>query len=447
MRGVHGFAVVSSAVLVGLAPVEAMARETVAALSEQAPPVASLTMRAAGAAVLLLGTGLGFWWMFRREAALGRAAPPKSASEVDAEWLSRHVFSLPPELVGAAYGRRIAAPEVAAVLARMHAESKLASRVAAGSRGWNNLELWLLVERDELTGYERELVDSLFVGGKTTSGDRLQERYRTSGFEPAEVLRRHLDEPRDALLGIRPAFRWPLRVALAASGVSVLVTMLTSASGIIPVVLAIVLGALGPLWGACVFAPRWRRDLESVASRAWPCIASTGASVSLLALLVLAWPSLPPAGVLGISAWGLMGVVMVVRAAASRESQAGYELRRNLLAARGFFAAELGRPEPRIHDEWLPYLIALDLTRDVAHWYLVFGRLETTARKERLARGGADEDPAANAATWTGGAGALGGVGECGAWIAATSGLRVVASDEQRELGTGWGQGFELRHV
>jgi hypothetical protein len=447
MRGVRGFAVVSSVALAWLSPLEAVARDAIADGAVLAHPVASPVLRGVGAAALLVGAWLGFWWMLRREAALGRGTPSSSESDLDAEWLARHVFSLPPELVGAAYDRQIAGPEVAAVLARMHGESKLASRVASGSRGWNNLELWLLVDREELTGYERELVDRLFVGGKTTSCDRIQQEHAAAGFEPAEILRRHLSTSCDALLGIRPAFHWPLRLALAVSCLTLLLTMRTSASGIIPIVLAIVLGALGPLWGAFVFAPRWSRDPERALSRAWPCIASSAASLLVLVLLLVAWPLLPPVGVLGIAAWGLLGVVMVVRAAASRESLEGFGLRRNLLAARRYFAAELQRPEPRVQDEWLPYLIALDLTRDVAHWTLAFGRLETTARKERLARGAGAEDPQASASKWTGGAGALGGVGESAAWIAATSGFRVVASREPREPGTGWGQGFELRHV
>jgi hypothetical protein len=445
MRGDRRLSIVSSIALAGLSPFEALARDAVEASAQ--PAFASPALRAAGAAVLLLGTGLGFWWMFRREAALGRGKPPKAQGEIDTEWLARHVFSLSPELVGAAYDRRIAGPEVAAVLARMHGESKLASRVAAGARGWNNLELWLLVDREELTGYERELVDSLFVEGRTTSCDRLQQRYAGSGFEPAEILRRYLSEPLGALAGTRAAFPWPLRAALAASCLGLVLAMFAAPTGLVPLALASVLGALGPLWGAFVFGPSWSRDPERPSSEAWPAIASTGASAALLALLIAVWPSLPVVAVLGTAAWGLLGVAMVARAAASRESFEGFGLRLNLCAARRFFVAELERPEPRIRDEWLPYLIALDLTRDMDHWYLAHGRLETTARKERLARGAGTEELDATLAPWTGGAGALGGVGESGAWIAATSGLRVVASREPEDRGMGLGRSFELRHV
>lgn len=267
------------------------------------------------------------WRGLRRASALRRATLATPEPDIDADWLERHVFSLPPELVGAAYDRRVAGSEVAAVLARMCGEAKLASRVAAGAGGWNNLELWLLVERDELTGYERELVDSLFIAGRTTSADAIQQAYRAVGFEPAAILRRHLRAASDAL-GVQPTFRWSLGLA--------------------------------------------------------------------------------------------------------RESADGLTLQQNLLAARRFFASELGRPEPRLRDEWLPYLIALELTSAVARWHQAFGRIETGAGKQRLARAAESGE---HATQWTGGAGALGGRGPSGAWIEATARLTVAPNRERRALG------------
>jgi hypothetical protein len=294
-------------------------------------------MRGVGAFAILgciaLGALLVVWRWLRRQSALRRATPSTAAADIDAAWLERHVFSWSPELVGAAYDGRIGGAEVAAVLARMCGEAKLASRVASGARGWNNLELWLLVEREELTGYERELVDRLFITGKTTSADLIQREYGPRGFEPAAILRRHLSRECDAALGLRPTFRWM----------------------------------------------RW-----------------------------LAW-----------------------------ESAKGLALRHDLRAARRFFAAELERPEPRLRDEWLPYLVSLELTVEVDRWHQAFGRIDTAARKQRptAATERAPGDGAATSAVpsaWTGGGGALGGRGACGPWIAATAGLTVPAPSQRR---------------
>jgi hypothetical protein len=410
-------------------------------------PSATPILREAGLAVLLAGSLLILWRLLRQRAALGRGASPLASSEVDREWLGRHVFSHAPELVGALYDGQIAGPEVAAVLARMSVESKLASRVATGARGWNNLELWLLVEREELAGYERELVDALFSDRKATSGDAIRAAYESVGFEPAEVLRRHLTAERDALLGVRPTFSWTLRLGLAASALALLSTLSLGVWGVLPVVLAAAAGALGPFLASKLDAATSRRPRQA-APQPWLVVAPAAVSIVAIGLLIAAWPSLPALAAFSFALWGLVSAALVARSMAPKESPSGFALRQNLVAARQFFATELEQPRPRIEDEWLPYLIALDLTKKVEHWYLAFGRLDTAARRERLALLLASAPSGGpSTAEWTGGAGAFGGVGASGAWIAATSGLTVPAPTSQggflaRELahGSAWVQ-------
>jgi len=130
----------------------------------------------------------------------------------------------------------------------------------------------------------------------------------------------------------------------------------------------------------------------------------------------------------------------------AKESADGVTLRRNLLAARRFFASELGRREPRLRDEWLPYLIALELTGAVARWHQAFGRIETAAGKQHQAQA-AESDEHAATAHWTGGAGALGGRGASGAWIAATARLTVMPNRERRAFGVPRGQRLQLEQA
>jgi hypothetical protein len=321
----------------------------------------------------------------------------------------------------------------------MSGESKLASRVAGGAQGWGNLELWLLVDRQELSGYERELVESLFFAERTTSGDAVQEAYRSVGFDPAAILRRHLKASCDDLLGTRPVFTWPLRFALGASALGLVAALALGASGAAPVCVAAVLAALGPL-SASRLAARFRRDPNRDDTESVPFAVSAGASALALGVLIALWPALGLLEVVIFAGWSLVGSALAARVVATREDARGLALRRSLLAARQFFANELTQPEPRIQDDWLPYLIALDLKGAVDHWYLAFGRLETTARRERLdeQRASREETAAAPDHGWTGGAGGYGGVGAAGAWIAATLGLTVAAPGRRRmpaELG------------
>lgn len=446
MRGVAAIAQVGGAALVAASPLEAAAWDVAREVYGQAP--ASPAVRAAAVALLLLGALLVGWRWLRRERALGRGAPLTAASDIDRAWLERRVLALSPELAGAAFDRRVGGAEVAALLARLCGETKLASRVAAGARGWNNLELWRLVEPDELSGYERELVDRLFGASNSSSVDRVRERYRAAGFAPAALLREPLQAAADAALGVRAARRWPYALLLGAAALALALTIAAAPSSLAPLLLALLAGALGPLWAIRVASPRYHRDPSARPSWAHPCVAPAAASVAALALIAAAWPPLPALAPFALAAWGLAGAALVARAAATRESAAGVSLRRDLLSARRFFAAELERPEPRLSDDWLPHLIALELTRELERWYQAFGRIETAARPQRLAP---TEAPAAAAratslvthapleaaSPWTGGAGGLGGVGPSAPWIAATAGLHVAPARPGRALGLG----------
>jgi hypothetical protein len=393
---------------------------------------ASVALRLPWVAVLLLGSVLAFWLLFRREATLGRFTPSGAEDEIDARWLEQNVFCLSPELVGALHDRVIAWPEVAAVIARMTLESKLATRLGPGVRGpAHNLELWLLVEREQLGGYERELVDSLFFSKNTTSTDTIRESYKTVGFNPAAILRGPLGEQSDAMLGLRPVFGWPMWLALAVSVLGLSVSLQSDVAGLVPVVLAVFLGSLGPLWGSVLFAAPWSRDIRQPMSLAWPFLAITGLGVASLGGLLAVWGSLTSIGLASFVCWGITGAALVARVAGSREGLDGFRLRRNLLAARRYFARQLASPEPRIEDAWLPYLIAFELTSEMDHWYHAFGPASARARPHFTPNrtdwndmSGSSSPPSSG---WTGGGGSFGGAGASGSWAAAAAGLTVAS--------------------
>lgn len=90
---------------------------------------ASTAPRNALLGALLVATVLLCLRLLARERALGRFAPLPRYSEITHHWLEHHVFSLAPEVAGTAWDDTTAAPEVAATLARLVADGKLASDV------------------------------------------------------------------------------------------------------------------------------------------------------------------------------------------------------------------------------------------------------------------------------------------------------------------------------
>lgn len=134
----------------------------------------ALLLYAAGAALLIRR-------FIRDERPTGRFDP--LPAQFDAELLQ-----LKPEIAGAIWDGTVGPSEVAATLARMAQEKKLATRVEN-----DVLFLNLAVPRETLEGYERYLVDALFVDGDSTSTMHMKTHYKSTGFDPSAVIRPRLE--------------------------------------------------------------------------------------------------------------------------------------------------------------------------------------------------------------------------------------------------------------
>ena len=123
-----------------------------------------------------------------RERSLGRLAPVDPIG-IDSAWIESNILTCPAEVVGAAWDSRIGTSEVVALIARMTAEGKLESTVEVT----NSMRLNLKVDRDKLNCHERALVDGLFFGHRTeTSTKEVRQHYKSSGFDPASVIKPQL---------------------------------------------------------------------------------------------------------------------------------------------------------------------------------------------------------------------------------------------------------------
>jgi uncharacterized membrane protein YgcG len=168
----------------------------------------------------------GLWLLFvlkaiafcRHEARLGRFAI--LAEPVDRAWVKRHMLALAPEVVGATWDKTTGAAEVAAVIARLVQEGKMASRVEHptfalfGHRlpipGGPILHLTLQQERSRFKGYERRLVDGLFVRGDTTDTRLVRNYYREKNrsFDPVDRIRQPLEARVQRLTGTTAGPWW-----------------------------------------------------------------------------------------------------------------------------------------------------------------------------------------------------------------------------------------------
>jgi hypothetical protein len=368
--------------------------------------------------------------VIRHGRARGLFDPLPDVSAVDEPWLRTHVLAYRPEVVGAAWDDKVAAPEVSAVLARMAAEGKLATRVERGFLGLSRaLHLRLLVDRGTLEGHERRLVDGLFFDGDTVDTARLRKRYRRTGFDPASRLRLVRDDARALAPGGPRLSGWPSGAGAGLLGVAALLGWLAVASGreLLEVVLPALAGTLLLLLSAfageglaIAIAAHARRAVAPVLLLAlwgtgfvWVARGGEGAIWAVLVQAAL---------------WGA-GVLFVAGRARTRLHPRTIALRKRLATARRHFARELRRPEPRLRDEWVPYLLALGLGRGLDRWVRIHGAKLAAAHDEAVSR-------SAVGAGWSGGGGAFAGGGASGSWAALGS-LSSVPAPSSSSDGSG----------
>lgn len=117
--------------------------------------------------------------------------------------------------------------------------------------------------------------------------------------------------------------------------------------------------------------------------------------------------------------------------------------KRKLIAAREYFQQELRKPAPRIKNEWYPYLVAFELTKDMSRWFSVHSKVvhspESSFDKNELSRDKVEyrESTTTRPSVWSGG-GSFGGGGAVGDWAATAATLARVIPAPSRSSDS-WG--------
>jgi len=360
--------------------------------------------------------------------------------------LERDIFTHPPEVIGAAWDGSVGEPEVGAVVARMVQECKLRSEVTP----LGNLSMELRVGRETLDGYERALVDGLFVDGDATNTEKIRSHYRalSRGFNPAAVLEAGLSKRVEDVVGPDVSKKpWWARLLTAAAVIAAMAVVVAATNPEVITLVAYIAGGMIMLIAFSVaagLAGRWRVRLD------WP------AWVIVLFLLPAAVVLAVPAAFvlrrdLGVSAVaaaavGFLALVLfagVMGAARSRQSRRGLELRRRMFAARRYFIDELRQPQPTLDDAWFPYLVAFGLDGQVRKWFRAHPAVQRPVPSQphdssysSSSSTSSSTSPSSGPTTWTGGGGSFGGAGASGTWVAA---LGAVAAGVAAPASSGGG--------
>ena len=360
------------------------------------PPVVEPTRPRAiviGVCVLFGITTLAVLGFFIREERAGRFEPLTEA--IDEPWLRDHVLRYPAEIVGAAWDESIDKPEVVALLARLVAEGVLESEVSHRS-----LLLRLKVDRSTLSGYTRTLVDRLFFDERTeTSPEIVSERYRDEGFNPVHVIRRDLQAAVDEVLPPPPApgLSRAVSVGLFALGFVLLGLAIAIGDirpghaffGVIATFVVIAIGAATGLTGRTQLEWGRRAALFSLA----PALAVAAAAAA--GLWFFGGPdsaALRPLSVAAIVTLALAVTNSLINTLKSRQHPDAMRFRKNLTAARAYFATQLESRRPDLRAEWYPWLLAFGLEWEPESWSTAPRRVEPDERRRRYTRRSIDLD-------------------------------------------------------
>ena len=399
-------------------------------------------------AVLLILCGGVFVSFYRDELSLQKEGPPIPMDKINEAWLQDHVFSLLPEMVGAAWDDSTNAAEVSACLARMEMEGKLRSEV-------KNQEMYLelLVEPGDLKGYEAKLIKALFVKGKQTNAALLREHYHRRGFDPARILQRALRWNTSKFMGVKIPYLWVGLLGVGVSGATLLLRgeFEPEAAGV---------------WGPLTFLASIFSFIGGVALAVFHQWEPPNGSLRLLRRhtlkfllkiipvpLLVSWflvadPFLMPIikflGILLLTVAIFSAVIVMARSGITREQAARM---RKLIAAREYFQQELRKPAPRIKNEWYPYLVAFELTKDMSRWFSVHGKAAHSPTSNfadvELSRDEKNSETTTPKSTsWSGGGGgSFGGGGATGDWAASAATLAKIIPAPIRSSSSSWGNG------
>jgi hypothetical protein len=396
--------------------------------------------------VVALGMLLHF---YAGEWAAGRVPWRASRAGIDRAWIERELLPLPAEVVAALWDRRVGPQEVAALIARLVAEGKLASSVEVDADGGKELRLRRLARQDDFRGgYEAKLVSKLFPGSsrEATLSD-LRARYRATGFHPASLIQPKLEkrvekEVPEARTERQAPSRLPtfglLGLALAAAVAAGMLDPRAFYDLFLLLIGPFPILALASLYVARTQRHRveWLAPTTLLFVLPLAALAAATSDFALRPELVGASP-VGLAGLLALVAANLAAWRAATGAARSRETPETTAVRRKLARARRHARHQLRRRRPDLDDSWLPYLVAFGLSRSLDRWGLRFGGETESAPDVRgdwayaspgrrifpVRRGGGPGGDGEAFEAWTGGGGEFGGAGATGTWVAAVTGL------------------------
>lgn len=364
---------------------------------------------------------IGAWWLrfLSRERADGRFTPLQ-LDIINRVWLEQNSHILIPEVASALFHGKVSEDAVSATLAKLTDRGAIATSTSAG----NVLHLQMRQPFEEFRGYERDLIQALFLGHTETDTIAIREYYASSGFRPANVIRAGVTEAVEKLLR-EPVPKRGLFGCLAGLAISVSLVCsllllgedITSAARFTAMLSLgfIIVVALAHLSKAAA----WRDDLQATERGSVdfmrPAIA--GLIVTML-LAVFAPRNTVWQLVVGLTCGGtLFAAALCLSTARARGGPRRRLWQWRVRALQRYLSDELNR-SGRLEEHYMPYAVAVGLgkTRSLA--------VAPPAPSPASTDDAIDHDrDSRTEPSYASGGGAFGGAGASGSWAMAAASL------------------------
>jgi len=308
----------------------------------------------------------------------------------------------------------------------MTADGKLESK----ADGTNSMRLQLKVDRDKLSGHEKALVDGLFFDHRTeTSTKEVRQHYKSSGFDPALLIKPELDKHVKRVLppGDTRA-RHRASLVLYVAGLLLLafssysepaVTNGTVAVAIVSLFLVAILQIPG--W---VFRSRIDWGSKAAALLLVPAFVLTlGTATFLWWYGGTSEVDIPRTLTAGLVVLAFAISNAAINGMKSRQSSEAIAFRKRLAKGRSFFLRELEKTQPTLRDGWYPWMLAFGLGKHVDVWSSHHAGTTTNTSTWSHSTSRSSSSSSSTGTGWTGGGGLSGGAGASGTWAAAALGM------------------------
>lgn len=401
--------------------------------------------------VLVLGLLFLVLRFLSRERGIGRLGALAPSEPIDAQWLRKNVFTLKPEVVGAAWDGKVGGAEVAAVLATLAQEQKIRTTVEKRLLRRPKLVMQLTANRENISGYQGDIVNRLFFGKRdNTDTDAIQAHYKKTGLDLVGLIEGPINRQLEQIPGWKGTatpVRTRINLAiLGAAFASLFVAAIFGGPNASSLTSSVGFDGLCCLACGSLAAYLQRRAIDLL----W--LRFLGVAVCVVPLLYFSglfmWEAAAyrfevPELIAGLF-WTFAVVHVILELLRIDELTSRIALRRKLLGARHFLRDQLGKRDPDLRDAWFPYLLALGLGPAVDRWFRVHGVSSAQANAGDRVSSASSSQSSQSAKTpstqessgWSAGGGAFGGAGASGSWVAAAAVIGAGVSSPDSSSGS-----------